>query len=275
MKEYGIDSAGMELKSKILQYENANDRVDAIKGIFQGETVYIVTPGPSLTTHNQEELIKKLQGKVVLACKQAYNYVKEVTTFHLMSAYGYQPYDYLNESTIVHWQLTAMNIEGELHRIRNEWKHKADILVPCYSTPWVDMFNTTAFSRRFNQFETYSEGKIIWGPGIMYESGIPLAMHLGAKKIVTIGWDIGDLSKFKKQSGFKLGDDNWRKEHADTLYNEGVHAGAGPDYRELKETIDSTKEMYDYFLEKEIDFRILSNSNPADARFKRITLNEL
>ena len=135
------------------------------------------------------------------------------------------------------------------------------------------MNNTTAFSRRIDQFEKYSEGQIIWGPGIMYESGFPLAMHLGAKEIITIGWDIGDISKFEKKHGYKLGDDDWIKEHAESLYK--THAGSGPDYTELRETIDCTKEMYDYFLEKNIKVRILSNSNPADKRFERITLDEL
>jgi len=37
-----------------------------------------------------------------------------------------------------------------------------------------------------------------WGPGIMYEMAIPLALYLGCKKIVTVGWDIGDLSSFDK-----------------------------------------------------------------------------
>lgn len=263
----------MSLKKYIQQAESSEDRINLLKDKFKDETIYLVTPGPSLTTLDRYKLVEKLKGKVVLACKQSYEYVKEVATFHLMSCYSYQPYEYVSEETIVHWQLTAMNIDNEVNRIRNEWKHPADILIPCYSTPWVDMHNTTAFSRRFSQFETYGTGKIIWGPGIMFESGFPLAMHLGAKKIVTIGWDIGDLSKFEKKNGYKLGDDKWVKEHAHSLYK--THAGAGPDYRELKETIDSTKEMYDYFLEKKIEVHILSDRSPADSRFKRITLDEL
>ena len=190
-----------------------------------------------------------------------------------MSAYSYQPYEYYSQDTIVHWQLTAMNMPYEINRIENEWKSPADMLVPCYSTPWVQMNSTTAYSRNFKNFEAYSEGKIIWGPGIMYESGFGLAVHLGAKEIVTIGWDIGDLSKFEKVKGYKLGDDDWVKEHADSLYK--THAGSGPDYEELKETIDSTTEMYDYFLDKGIKIRILSDRNPGDNRFERITLDEL
>jgi len=273
MKEHGTNLAVMDLRKIIDKVDDSYERIKLLKDVYKGETIYLVTPGPSLTTHDRTKLLEKLEGKVVLACKQSYEYVKEVATFHLMSAYSYQPYEYYSDDTIVHWQLTAMNLDGEVNRIKNEWKHKADIMVPCYSTPWVDMFNTTAFSRRFSQFETYSDGRIIWGPGIMYESGFPLAMHLGAKEIVTIGWDIGDLSKFEKNNNFKLGDEKWVKEHAHTLYK--THAGSGPDYRELKETIDSTKEMYDYFFEKGIKVRILSNSSPADKRFERITLDEI
>jgi len=263
----------MELKKKISQVADSYERIKLLKDACKGETVYLISCGPSLTDLDRDKLISKLKGKTVLACKQSYEYVKEVATFHLMSAYSYQPYEYLSDDTIVHWQLTAMNSGNEIQRIRDEWKSPDDILIPCYSTPWVDMHNTTAFSKEFSNFELYSEGKIIWGPGIMYESGFPLAMHLGAKEIVTIGWDIGDLSKFEKKPGFKLGDDDWVKEHAESLYK--THAGAGPDYTELKQTIDCTKEMYDYFLEKGIKVRILSNSNPADKRFERTTLDEL
>lgn len=265
----------MSLAKEIRSIEDSYERIKALKDRFKGETIYVTTPGPSLMTHDREKLVNKLKGKPVIALKQSYNFVYEVATFHGMSAYGYQPYQYHSNETLVHWQLTAMNMPYEINRIHNEWKHQADIMIPCYSTPWVPMQKTTAFSRDFNNWLAYGEGKAIWGPGIMYETGIPLALHLGAKEIVTIGWDIGDLSKFKKEAGYKLGDDDWRKEHAEGLYAEGVHAGAGPDYIELKETIDCTKEMYDWFLENKIKVRILSNTNPADSRFERITLDEL
>lgn len=273
MKEFGTDTVTSELRKLISKTQDSYERIKLLKDYFKGETIYLITPGPSLVTHDREKLLEKLRGKVVLACKQSYDYVKEVATFHLMSCYSYQPYEYYSENTLVHWQLTAMNMPNEIHRITNEWKAPADILIPCYSTPWVDMYNTTAYSRRFSQFETYSTGKIIWGPGIMFESGFPLAMHLGAKEIVTIGWDIGDLSKFETNPRHKLGDELWVKEHAHSLYK--THAGAGPDYEELKETIDSTKEMYDYFLEKQINVRILSDRSPADSRFERITLDDI
>lgn len=262
----------INLLAELSHTDDSYERIKLLKNRFKGETIYVVTAGPSLLKHNREELLKKLEGKVVIALKQSYEYVKEVTTIHGMSCYSYQPYEYYSEDTLVHWQLTAMNAQWEVNRIQNEWKHKADILIPCYSTPWIPMERTTAFTRDFNNWLAYSEGKAIWGPGIMYETGFPLAIHLGASEIVTIGWDIGDLSKFKPEDGFKLGDD-WHEEHAHTLYK--IKADGGPDYRELKETIDCTKEMYDWFLEQNIKVRILSDMNPADERFERITLDEL
>jgi hypothetical protein len=33
--------------------------------------------------------------------------------------------------------------------------------------------------------------------------------------------------------------------------------------------------MYDWFVQEEIDVEILSDTNPADERFKRITINEI
>tara|TARA_B110000285_G_scaffold124341_1_gene140341 strand:- start:8723 stop:9511 length:789 start_codon:yes stop_codon:yes gene_type:complete len=262
----------MSLKKEIYKVEDSYERIKLLKDKFKDQTAYLITAGPSLTELDRSKLLEKLEGKLVIACKQSYEYVKEVATFHLMSCYSYQPYEYYNEDTIVHWQLTAMNMPYEINRIQNEWKSPADILIPCYSTPWVQMKQTTAFSREFDNWKAYGEGKAIWGPGIMYETGFPLALHLGCKDIVTIGWDIGDLSKFEPENGFKLGD-AWHEEHAHELYK--IKADGGPDYLELKETIDCTKEMYDWFLDNKIKVRILSNSNPADKRFERITIDEL
>lgn len=245
--------------------------LDSIKGRYKGETAYLVTCGPSLTSHNRKKLLEKLEGKLVIACKQAYSFVKEVADFHLISVYNYQPYVYHNSNTRVIWQLTGANIQNELERI-HEWNHPIDIAIPVYSTPWVQKHQSTSYTRNFKNWELFSEGKAVWGPGIMYETGFPLALHLGCKDITTIGWDIGDLSKYNSQDPNAV-DANWHDQHATELYE--VTAGGGPEYEELKNTVECTKEMYGYFLEKGVNVRILSDTNPADERFQRITLDQL
>lgn len=259
------------LLNKIQHLSDSEERINALKGACEGETAYLITCGPSLTSHGREELINKLDGKLVLACKQAYDYVKEVATFHLLSVYNYQQYEYYSNQTIRHWQLTAMNIPGEIERI-NSWNQRIDIMLPVYSTPWIQKHQSTSFTRNFDNWKLYSEGKAIWGPGIMYESGFPLALHLGCKDIVTIGWDIGDLSKYPSNDRMSV-DANWIDQHAKDLYK--VDVGGGPEYEELYHTIACTKEMYDWFTDNQIKVRILSDNNPGDKRFERITLDEL
>ena len=258
------------LKSKVLGFKTYEEINSNIKDAAKGETAYLITCGPSLTSHNREELIKKLDGKLVIACKQAYEYVKEVATFHLLSVYNYQDYDYYSDETIRHWQLTAMNMQNEAERI-NSWGQRMDMSLPCYSTPWVSKHQSTSYTRNFKNWELYAENKAVWGPGIMYESGFPLALHLGVSKIVTIGWDIGDLSKYGK--GQMDVDNNWIDQHAKDLYKADV--GGGPEREELENTIGCTDKMYEYFLDRKVKVHILSNTNPADERFKRITLEEI
>jgi len=247
------------------------DRIEFLKDKAQNETAYIVTCGPSLTNHDRDILLDKLKGKFVIACKQAYEYVKDVTDIHCLSVYNYQEYEYDNLDMIRHWQFTAMNIDDEISRVRT-WNQRVDILLPVYSTPWVQKHQSTSYTRNFDNWKLYAESKSVWGPGIMLESAIPLALHMGCKRIVTIGWDIGDISRFKSTDPMTF-DDNWHDQHATKLYKSKT--GAGPEYEELQHAIECTSAMYDWFEKENIQFDILSNTNPADERFNRITLEEL
>ena len=266
-----MNSATPSILAKIRSEEDSFERIQLLKDAYKGQTAYLITCGPSLTKHDRDVLIEKLEGKLVIACKQSYEYIKEVVDFHLLSVYNYQPYEYFSENTIRHWQLTAMNIQGELDRIQ-QWDQRIDLAIPVYSTPWISKDQTTAYTRNFNNWKLYGEGKLVWGPGIMYESGFPLALHLGCTDIVTIGWDIGDLTKYPSKNLMSV-DSNWIDQHAKDLYK--VDVGGGPEYEELLHTIECTDKMYDWFLENKIKVRILSESNPADKRFERITLEQL
>lgn len=115
-----MNSATPSVLAKLRSQEDSFERIQLLKDTYKGETAYLVTCGPSLLSHDRDSLIEKLEGKLVIACKQSYEYIKEVVDFHLLSVYNYQPYEYFSENTIRHWQLTAMNIQGELDRIQ-QW----------------------------------------------------------------------------------------------------------------------------------------------------------
>ena len=247
------------------------ERIAHIRDIFKDETVYIVTCGPTLTQHDRQTLINKLSVKFLISCKQAYEYIKEIITIHCLSVYNYQDYDYVNDDIIRHWQFTASNIDDEIRRVQT-WNQRIDLLLPVYSTPWVQKYQTTAYTRNFDNWKLYSNSQAVWGPGIMYESAFPMAVHMGCKRIVTIGWDIGDISRYDTSNLLSY-DNDWLQQHAVSLYK--TDTGSGPEYEELKNTIECTNKMYDWFTNNNIEVQILSNTNPADERFKRITINEL
>ena len=259
-----------DIKNKLSSFETIEERLEFLKDLYKDETAYLVTCGPSLTTHDQQILKNTLKDRLVICAKQSLNYLNDICDFHLRSCYNYQKYEYENKDTIKWWQLTACNMDAELNRIVNEWKHDIDIYIPVISGPWITLEGSTAYTRNFDNWKLLeTDTKSMWGPGILYESGFPLCRLLGVKRIVTIGWDIGDLSKYNGQEH----DYKWFDQHATDLYE--VHMETGPDYNELKNTIECTSAMYDWFKKENIQVQIISDTNPADKRFERITINEI
>tara|TARA_Y100001963_G_C6789973_1_gene454929 strand:+ start:3165 stop:3965 length:801 start_codon:yes stop_codon:yes gene_type:complete len=259
-------------RTKLQSYETIEERLNFLKGMFKGDTAYLISCGPTLTQHDKEILNKKLKKKLVLCAKQSLNYFNDICDFHLVSTYNFQPYEYKNSNTIKSWQLTGMNMENELNRIVNEYKHEIDLYFPVISGPWITLEGSTAYTRNFDNWKMLGEKtQVMWGPGILYESGFPLCHLLGVNKIVTIGWDIGDLSKYENNER----DDDWFNQHSVDLYENGSYTGKGPSYTELKNTIDCTSAMYDWFEKENIEVEILSDTNPADKRFKRINIEDL
>ena len=67
----------INLLKEVSHTNESYERIKLLKDRFKGETIYVTSCGPSLTTHNREKLLSKLEGKPVIALKQSYNYVKE------------------------------------------------------------------------------------------------------------------------------------------------------------------------------------------------------
>jgi len=259
-----------QIKTKLQSFESIEERLNYLKDMFKDDTAYLISCGPSLTKNDKVILNEKLKDKLVICAKQSLNYLNDICDFHIVSTYNFQPYNYDNLNTIKSWQLTASNMEDELNRILYKWKHEIDLYFPVLSGPWITLEGSTAYTRNFDNWKKLeSDTQVMWGPGILYESGFPLCYLLGVKKIVTIGWDIGDLSRYNDNDR----DPNWIEQHSIDLYNADM--GRGPSYTELKNTIECTSAMYDWFERENIEVNILSDTNPADERFERITIEQL
>ena len=143
--------------------------------------------------------------------------------------------------------------------------------------------NTLANKRDFENMLIEKSFERPWGSGIMYEAGLPMAIHCGSKKIVTIGWDIGDLNKddkgksFIKYDHFYAYGKDMEKTEYDGINVQKLPVGgsSGMSFDETQMVVDSTEDLH-YFLESiGVELNIVSDRNPASDKIKRIELKEI
>ena len=120
-------------------------------------------------------------------------------------------------------------------------------------------------------FDNYTLDKTLvrwYGPGIMFQTAIHLAIHLGVKSITTLGWDIADMSSF--------GDDPYGdsfQQHSYEGKSNIVYAPTPTNKHEAETVIKSTKYLKEWLEEsKGIDLKIISDTNPAHKSIKRVEL---
>ena len=89
-----------ELKKQIQKYDSIEERLKHFKDKYKDETAYILTCGPSLSEHNENELNERLKDKLVMGIKQAYNKVSDIADFHLLNTYNLSPYSWNNDSIV-------------------------------------------------------------------------------------------------------------------------------------------------------------------------------
>lgn len=246
-----------QLKQDIQSFDSIEERLKHLKDKYKDETAYIVTCGPSLSTHDINKLKNKLKDKLVICIKQAQNLLKEETDFHLINTYNLSPYLW-GENSIAFWQLSKSYMDNQLQKIIN-LKAPIDLYIPVINPPYIDRSQTTQATCNFDNFymmETNTE--VMWGCGMMYETGIPLALLLGCNKIVTIGWDLGDPNK--------------PHTHFD---DDKVKRDCYPMEGEIKETLKSTIALKTWLDKKGIVLEILSNQSYINPEFKRINLNDI
>ena len=249
-----------QLKLAFHQKDSIEERLHLLKDKYKNETAYIVTCGPSLSKHNIDLLKSKLKDKLVISIKQAYNLLREETDFHILNTYNLSSYKW-NPNSIVYWSVSKSYADEQLNRIVNMGA-PIDLFIPVINPPYLTRLQTTQSTCNFDDFymmQTHTEVK--WGCGMMYEIALPLVLLLGCKKIVTIGWDLGDP---------KISTTKW-----DHFYNKSEGKITAPMKGEIEEKLASTDKLYDWLISKEIDLRILSDQSFISNKFPRITLKDI
>ncbi len=254
----------INIRKSIHQYEDQVDRIKHLKDSYKDDIAYIITAGPTLKNHDIELLNDKLKDKLVICVKQTLNQFNSITDFHLLNFCNYEQngYSYDRVDTIPFWTYWE---EAQLNHLINS-QTPADFILPIFrngkienSVTIVKDFDTMMFENRLDR---------VWGPGVMHELAFPLCIHLGVKKIVTIGWDIGNLKQ--NENGKKEVDySHYYDDSKQRIMPTGMPVG------ELEAAINSSEDFYIWLKSKNIELNVVSDTNPIHKSIPRINIKDI
>ena len=161
-------------------------KVNKLTGQFAGEDCYILGCGPSLANYSPDFLREKLKDKLVIALKQAYNYAPEIVDIHMFNSNNVQAYEYTKSRPLV----IGSSAESLPATSRGLWSTKQEFDIFFFMPDDKNYANALCNARNFNDYTLDKTIYRPWGPGMMYETVLHTALHLGVENIYTIGWDM-------------------------------------------------------------------------------------
>jgi hypothetical protein len=168
------------LASKVRDAENLQAKVDLLHNAYEGQDCWIIATGPSATFIPTQRLRVELADKCVIAVKHAYDLFPDVVDFHVVNPCHLKDYEYGPTPPIrvgIIWPPSS-----------DEWDARWDLsfLIPRCGY----MAESACWTKDFARWELANSVDRPWGPGIMHEIGFFLPVHLGCKRIFTLGYDM-------------------------------------------------------------------------------------
>tara|TARA_A100001515_G_C4591694_1_gene216200 strand:- start:4461 stop:6515 length:2055 start_codon:yes stop_codon:yes gene_type:complete len=250
------------IKQKINKASTLKEKIDLLKDSFKGETCYILSCGPSISDYTLDEYKDKLQDKLVLAVKQTYNKVPDLVDFHFFNCAnipmptGYpllEHYKYDEDGPIV--------VASSNYPLHKRWspyqKHDLFFKIPI-RTEINDEF--ICKTKDFDNFDLATNIDRPCGPGIMYETVIFMAAHLGVKKIVAVGWDLSQTNP-KKPNEYK----HFYKDEKMLIKGDILPW-------EVAATCEASKELYEWLQSRGIELELASNKSSLYKKIPRVVL---
>ena len=161
------------------------DRLDVLHDAYAGDRCVIVTCGPSLGELDPTALRAALEGTLCLVVKQGIDVVGEEADVLCFNDFNVTRYRTPSKHTI------RCAVGASTARVPQ--LNRADLRFPQERADG-DLGRSLAVTRDFDRYLLGSSDERPWGPGIMYELVLHLAVHLGVGEIVTIGWDIANAA---------------------------------------------------------------------------------
>lgn len=158
--------------------------MNLLHNAFDGEICYILSCGPSLNDLDHSFLREKLKNELVLTVKQAYLIFHEIADFHFFNCNNFSSFQN-SPTTIFCSQADALPEHVARQHI---WKGQE------YDLNFILRDNKNHDNKLTNKknFDYWTFDKRLnrpWGPSIMHETVLYMAIFLGVSEIRTVGWD--------------------------------------------------------------------------------------
>ena len=253
-------SKNQKLKKQI-QNVSFEEKIKLLKDSYKGEECFILGCGPSINDYDQNELSKFLENKLVLSVKQAYERFKEVTDFHFFNCSNLPKRDNHPFNPPYRHCDNTISVSSSNYDEYYRWPHTqiSDIF---FKIPIRTEINNEFLVRTGNIDKFLLDNHLTrpCGPGIMYETVLFMAIHLGVKSITCIGWDL---------TNEKVNETTYEHFYGSTknLLNRGDIL----DW-EIEETKNFSKSMYIWLKENGISLKLASNKSKLYKGIPRIKL---
>lgn len=277
----------IDLKKQLLHCSSLFDKMRILENKYKDETCYILTAGPSLNDINRNDIKLKLSDKLVFSVKQTFNIAPEIVDFHLLNPWNYILYNYKrNNNTII--ASTKVDNDPETPGLKSDMIFNVVGVGSKVSSEYAYP-NRLAIKRNYDDYLFSKTLDRPWGPGIVYELAIYLALHLGVNKIVILGWDIGELNSNKMSHFYdtkspqilenkkNLLSGDSKLSYFSILVNKmfkkiNVYNEPGFVKDDVKIVADSTESLFYWLKEKQVDLEIVSTRSLASEVIPRVKL---
>lgn len=187
-----------ELLTQVREAKSLQQKVDILENSYEGETCYLFTCGPSVKNYPSEVLEEKLKDKLVFGVKRTLDYIPNCIDFHFFNCSNMPPSCGANnqEHYIYPPEERPIAIASSNYDLGLRWGKEqiADLFfkIPIRTSLVLNGVPGAAFLQHGKNFDDYLLSNTVerpCGPGIMFETVLYTAIHLGVKKIVAVGLD--------------------------------------------------------------------------------------
>ena len=237
----------IEMKNKM--------KLENLKNKYKDKDCIILTCGPSLNEYSKEKIRDFCKDKIVICVKEAVIEFEDICDYFVFNRWRVRNYNIKNKKITVICQTTPNHPSCP-------GKNKTDIIIP-HDTDFKKKCLLKNHDFELNNFN--KKANRTWGPGILLETVLYLALFMGIKNCYTIGWDLTDPKNIGTIEHYFDKNNDQKYENSMRTLNMNYK-------NEMKLYHENIFFAYEYFKKNNMNIIICGHKSFIDNRIERIYL---